>query len=208
LHSYLSAMACPYTRSRARSEVPESDVEPSDTAPSSATSPPPSIFVGPNVEAVEGSESVSTESAGPVSAPTLSLLGQSRCTSVCGTFSSGGLRPGYPSGLADPPDSSMHTGGQMSTSLATGIVAAEVHAELEQSSSSYPSSSRQPPTTASAARLAPEVLHKSHPVDEKYDRGVVRVRRTVLEFYTPCNFSATANARDFKFCTRVGHAKS
>jgi len=35
---------------------------------------------------------------------------------------------------------------------------------------------------------------------------VVRVRRTVLEFYTPCNFSATANARDFKFCTRVGHA--
>ena len=31
---------------------------------------------------------------------------------------------------------------------------------------------------------------------------------TVLEFYTPCNFSATANARDFKFCTRVGHAKS
>ena len=30
---------------------------------------------------------------------------------------------------------------------------------------------------------------------------------TVLEFYTPCNISATANARDFKFCTRVGHVK-
>jgi len=30
---------------------------------------------------------------------------------------------------------------------------------------------------------------------------VVRVRRTVLEFYTPCNFSATANAKDFRFCT-------
>jgi len=74
LHSYLSAMAYPYTRSRARSEVPDSDDEPSDTAPSAATSPlPPSIFVGPNVEAVEGSESVSTESAGPVSVPTLSL---------------------------------------------------------------------------------------------------------------------------------------
>jgi len=29
--------------------------------------------------------------------------------------------------------------------------------------------------------------------------GVVKVRRTVLEFYTPCNFSTTANARDFKF---------
>jgi len=67
-------MAYPYTRSRARSEVPDSDIEPSDTAPSAATSPlPPSIFVGPNVDAVEGSESVSTESAGPVSVPTLSL---------------------------------------------------------------------------------------------------------------------------------------
>jgi len=30
----------------------------------------------------------------------------------------------------------------------------------------------------------------------------------VLEFYTPCKISATANARQFKFCTRVGHAKS
>jgi len=30
----------------------------------------------------------------------------------------------------------------------------------------------------------------------------------VLEFYTLWNISATANARDFKFCTRVGHAKS
>ena len=51
---------------------------------------------------------------------------------------------------------------------------------------------------------------KSHPADEKIfpERGVVRVRRTVLEFYTPCNLSATANAKDFKFCTRVGHAKS
>ena len=28
-----------------------------------------------------------------------------------------------------------------------------------------------------------------------HERGVVRVRQTVLEFYTPCNFSATANAR-------------
>jgi len=73
LHSYLSAMAYPYTRSRARSEVPDSHVEPNDTAPSAATSPPPSIFVGPHVEAVEGFQSVSAESAGPVSAPTLSL---------------------------------------------------------------------------------------------------------------------------------------
>jgi len=31
---------------------------------------------------------------------------------------------------------------------------------------------------------------------------------TVLEFYTLWNISATANASDFKFCTRVGHVKS
>jgi len=48
------------------------------------------------------------------------------------------------------------------------------------------------------------------PADEKIfpERGVVRVRCPVLEFYTPCKISATANAREFKFCTRVGHAKS
>ena len=37
---------------------------------------------------------------------------------------------------------------------------------------------------------------------------VVRVRWPVLEFYTQCKISATAKARDFKFCTRVGHSKS
>ena len=57
----------------------------------------------------------------------------------------------YPSGQADPPDS-MYTGGQMLTSLATGIV----HAELEQSSSTYSSYSRQPSVSAAAARLPPE----------------------------------------------------
>ena len=51
---------------------------------------------------------------------------------------------------------------------------------------------------------------KSHPADEKSspERGVVR---PVLEFYTlytSCNISATANAGDFKLCTRVGHVKS
>ena len=40
---------------------------------------------------------------------------------------------------------------------------------------------------------------KSHPVDEKSSRGVVRVRWPVLEFYTPYNISAMAKARDFKF---------
>ena len=155
-------MAYPYTRSRARSELADSDVEPSDTAPSAATCPlPPSIFLGPNVVAAERPESVSTESAGPVSAPTLSssgrpsLLAQSRYVRVCGSFSSGGLRPSYPmspSGLADPPDSSMHSGSQMSTGLATGIVAAE-SMQTDQSSTS---SSRQPPATAAAETAAAE----------------------------------------------------
>jgi len=35
-----------------------------------------------------------------------------------------------------------------------------------------------------------------------------RMSIPVLEFCTPCNISATANARDFKFCTRVGRVKS
>ena len=34
------------------------------------------------------------------------------------------------------------------------------------------------------------------------ERGTVRVRWHLVEFYTPCNISAMANARDFKFCTR------
>jgi len=42
---------------------------------------------------------------------------------------------------------------------------------------------------------------KSRPVDEKSSCFTI-----VLEFYTLCNISAMANAKDFKFCTRVGHA--
>jgi len=104
-------MAYPYTRSRARGEVADTDIEPSDTAPSAATSPLPlSISVRPNVEAVEGPESVSTESAGPVSAPTLSLSVGSHPSlgshgillRVCGSFSSGGLRPGVPQRSSRP----------------------------------------------------------------------------------------------------------
>ena len=96
-------MAYPYTRSRARGEVADSDMEPSDSAPSAATSPhPPGIFEGPSVESVEGPESVSTGLAGPVSAPAHSPggkpshLGQSRRIRVCGSFSRGGLCPEIP----------------------------------------------------------------------------------------------------------------
>ena len=117
----------------------------------------------PNVETVEGPESVSTESAGPVSAPTLSLsAGSHPFSGSHGELGSAGPSQvvvsalGYPSGQADLPDSMhMHIGGQMSTSLATGIVAAEVHAELEQSATS---SSRQPSTIAAAETAAAEGL--------------------------------------------------
>jgi len=65
-------MAYPYTRSRARGEVDDSDIEPSDSATS-----PLSIFEGQSVESVEGPESVSTGLAGPVSAPAHSLPAES-----------------------------------------------------------------------------------------------------------------------------------
>ena len=91
-------MAYPYTRSRARGEVADSDIEPSDSATS-----PLSIFEGLSVEAVEGPESVSTGLAGPVSAPAHSLpagspptFWQSRRIRVCGSFSRGGLCPEVP----------------------------------------------------------------------------------------------------------------
>ena len=109
--------------------------------------------MGPHVEAVEGSESVSAESAGPVSAPTsLSLPARGPPSSGShGVLGSAGpslvgvSALGYPSGQADPRDSSMYTVGQMSTSLVTGTARAEVHAESELERSSYSTSLRQPP---------------------------------------------------------------
>jgi len=66
----------------------------------------------------------------------------------------------YPSGLAGPPNSSMHSGGQMSLSLATDLAAST---QRDQSPpSSYSTSSRQPPAAATVAaataRLPPESL--------------------------------------------------
>ena len=126
-------MAYPYTRSRARGEAADSDIEPNDTVTSSL-----SISVRPSVETVEGLESVSTESAGPVSAPTLSVsAGSHPFSGSHGELGSAAASQvgvsalGYPSGQADPPDGMhMHIGSQMSTSLATGIARAEIHAEF------------------------------------------------------------------------------
>jgi len=71
----------------------------------------------------------------------------------------------YPSGQADPLDSMhMHIGGQVSTSLATSIVEAEIHAELEKSSAAHTSTSRQPSATAAAARRSFTHTHIHTPV--------------------------------------------
>ena len=97
-------MAYHYTRSRARSELEGSDIEPNDTAPPAATSPPPpGILEGPSVETVEGPESVSTESAGPVSAPTHSLPAGSPPTSGShGALGYVGLCPEVPQRSSRP----------------------------------------------------------------------------------------------------------
>jgi len=168
--SYYTRSKVPRTSEIAPSEC--SDVEPSDIAPSAATpSLPPSTFAGPSVEAVGESESVSAELAGPVSAPILPFqVGSPPSSGSHGVLGPAGSpyvgvsARGYPSGLAGPPDSKR--GGQMSASLATGIVSAEsmqleyaASSKLETSSllgpSSSPSSSspRQPPAAAAAARL-------------------------------------------------------
>jgi len=148
-------MAYPYTRSRARGEVADSDIEASDPATS-----PFGIFEGPSVESVEGPESVSTGLAGPVSAPAYSLpagspptLGSHGALGSVGSSHVGVSALRYPSGQTDPLD----IGGQVSTSSATGIVVAEIHAEREQSSDDDSASTlRQPSATAAAARLPPE----------------------------------------------------
>ena len=101
-------MAYHFTRSRANSELEGSDVEPSDVALVAAT-PSSSTFVRPSAAAVGGPESVSTESAGPVTAPT-HLLPAGSPPSLGGLGVSGPAGPpqvgvsalGYSSGLAGP----------------------------------------------------------------------------------------------------------
>jgi len=66
----------------------------------------------------------------------------------------------------------MYTGGQMSTSLVTGTVRAEVHAESELELSSSHSTLRQPSATAAGARLPPE----GPTVAPNYDRPTRRAQ--------------------------------
>ena len=149
-------MAYHYTRSRARSELEGSDVEPSGVAPAAATSTPPSKTVRPSVAAVGGPKSVSTESAGPVSAPTHPLPVGSHSSSG-GLDVSGPAGPpqvgvsalGYHSGLAGPSESSVHSREQVSSSIAT-IVAESSSPFSSLAAAPYRQqlASRQPPAAA------------------------------------------------------------
>jgi len=50
---------------------------------------------------------------------------------------------------------------------------------------------------------------KSHPADKKSSlKGAWSGSGDPFWNFTPCNISATTNTRNFKFCTRVGRAKS
>jgi len=167
-------MAYHYTRSRARSEVEVSDVEPSDAAPSAATSPlPPSTIEGPNVVAVGGPESVSTESTGPVSVPAHPLpagsppfSGGRGVSGPAGPPQVGVSTLGYPSSLAGPLGSS---GEQVLPSLApdaakaspaSAVVDAQSVSSLGAAPRRQQLASRQPTTAATetAAAIGPSYV--------------------------------------------------
>ena len=138
------------------------------TSPHVATSPSPSTTtVRLSVAAVGESESMSAELAEPVSvhpAGRPTSLGGPGVEGPAGSPLVGVSALRYPSGLAGPPDRSVHSGGQMSLSLATGIAAtpAQQLALSSPTTSYYSSSSRQPPAAATVAaatvRLPPESL--------------------------------------------------
>jgi len=118
-------------------------------APVATSSPPNNISVRLKVAAVDESESMSKELAEPVSAHPAG-----RPTSLGGPGVEGPGSPlvgisalRYPSGLAGPPDSSMHSGGQLSLSLVTGLAASR------QLAPSPSTSSRQPPPPESLTQV-------------------------------------------------------
>jgi len=156
-------MASYYTRSKVpkTSEVDPSeysDVEPGDAAPSAAATSL-STIVRPTVAAVEESESMATEPAEPVSAhPSPAGRPTSRGgPGVEGPEDSslvGVSALGYPSGQADPSETSVCSDVQVSPcSLAIGIADTRTHLEAS-SSAPTPTSLRQPPIAATETAAA------------------------------------------------------
>jgi len=162
-------MASYFTRSKVPRPSECDDVEPSDVAPVVASSSPSTTTVRLSVAAVGESESMSTELAEPVSAhpagrPT--SLGGPGVEGPAGSTLVGVSALRYPSGLAGPPDSSMHSGGHMSLSLATEVAASQ---QRDQSPPSYSSSLRQLPAAATvSARLPPESVFQRGALDHAY----------------------------------------
>jgi len=152
------------TRAKARSDLESDEVEQRDSAPIAGTSPYLTTSVGLIAEFTRGSESVSTESAGPVFTH-LELLPVGGHPSVGGPGVLGSADPllvgvstlGYPSEHAEPIDSAF--GGEfVSTSLASSaetMITPDINIPT--------ATSRQPPTatevTAAASR-SPTILQK------------------------------------------------
>jgi len=139
-------MAYHFTRSRARSELEGSDIEPSDVAPVAATS-----------------SSMSTESAGPMSAPTHPLpAGSPPSSGVLGVSGPAGPPQvgvsslGYPSGLAGPSEVSEHSSEQSSSSIATVV---DVPPSSSLAAAFYQHRGSRPPPPP--RRLPLKVLHLS-----------------------------------------------
>jgi len=146
------------TRAKARSDLEGEEMEQRNSAPVATTSTASAISVGLMDELTRGSESVSTESAGPESThPELLPAGGHPSVGGPGVLVSvdpllvGVSTLGYPSEHADPIDSAF--GGELaSTSLGSAVEATTT----AETTTHQQLTSRQPPTatevTAAASR--------------------------------------------------------
>jgi len=144
------------TKAKTRSDMEGEELEQRDSAPVATTSTASTISVGLDVALTRGSESVSTESAGPESTHP-ELLPAGGHPSVGGPGVLGSVDPllvgvstlGYPSEHTDPTDSVI--GGELASASLGSAVEATTTAEttLQQHQTS-----RQPPTIATEVTAA------------------------------------------------------
>ena len=176
-----------FTRSKVHrpsltSDTP-SDVEPDDVAPETAISGPVRL----PVTAAEELESLPQELAVPPSAPA-TAEGEDG-----GSGSENSLLAGVP--LSAPGGQTDPQKGQMCFTPVSEFVAHQQEANLPLSDSG--ARPRWSAAGRRCCRRAPDVVRRPAPVDAAATGDVPK----------PYNISATANSRDFKFCTRVGHVK-
>jgi len=148
-------MASYYTRAKARGEIEQEDVEQGDSALETTTTTISDIAsVGLQGASTEGLESMSAEVAGPVTThPQLLPEGDHSSVGghgILGSASSslvGVSTLGYPSGLADPLDSSVANEGQITAESAIATA-------TSTTGSNERVTSRQPPTAAEVTAAA------------------------------------------------------